>query len=173
MPDHLEQAAAKAVELAEELSRRGPDLDVRAALHFHYLAGLIRGGAVPTIPAREILRGRLSASVTRAGVLRDAAGQRVWPPVEDPDLGDHDPLDLRLRYEHMIRELAKTRHAAKVAEEQCDRAQEKLERQAENLRKVKDQRDDLLQAARDYLAEDNGMNHNALREVVERIESGG
>jgi hypothetical protein len=51
MTDHLEQAAAKAVELASELTEVQGDLEIeaRAAQHLTYLAGLIRGGAARRI----------------------------------------------------------------------------------------------------------------------------
>jgi hypothetical protein len=51
--DHLDEAAAKAVELAEELFAR-TQLDlVPTAQHLTYVAGLIRGGAVRPGPVEE------------------------------------------------------------------------------------------------------------------------
>lgn len=48
MTDHLDEAATKAVELAEELGGGPRDdlLNIQAAQHLTYLAGLIRGAAV-------------------------------------------------------------------------------------------------------------------------------
>lgn len=46
MTDHLEQAAAKAAEFAEEITNFRPEL---IAAHLMYMAGLLRGSAV-TLP---------------------------------------------------------------------------------------------------------------------------
>jgi len=48
--DYLEQAARKAVELAERAQSHGGRLLVEMAQHLTYLAGLIRGGAVDDVP---------------------------------------------------------------------------------------------------------------------------
>lgn len=82
MSDHLEDAAARALRIVSDL--RDPETsEMRivaqndAQEHLAYLAGLIRGGAATgTIPAREILRGRLSAQVASGGIIANERAAR-------------------------------------------------------------------------------------------------
>jgi hypothetical protein len=88
MTDHLDEAATKAIELAEKLADQQWERDewttlaVRAAQHLTYMAGLVRGGAVRAIPSREVLRGRFSANIRRTPIA-----------FEDADPGDLDPVE--------------------------------------------------------------------------------
>lgn len=103
MTDHLDEAAAKAVDLAAAI---GPvaktTLEVEAAAHLAYMAGLLRGGGggrrteelsmfVPVSDEESKAR----VEVGGDGVIRtfDRSGQQVWPADEIPH--DHLPWPVR------------------------------------------------------------------------------
>jgi hypothetical protein len=95
--DHLDQAATRALEIAAQI--RDPEtseMRVAAAYnaleHLTYLAGLIRGGAVRPVEEELSVAVPVSDEESKArvevggdGVIRtfNAAGQQVWPSVED------------------------------------------------------------------------------------------
>lgn len=84
MTDHLDEAAAKAVDLAEELNdERGDTLSVKAAAHLAYMAGLLRGGAAGTY------------SPGRSGLQRGAATDE--PVRFYPSTGSYDKVQVAPR----------------------------------------------------------------------------
>jgi len=143
--DHLEQAAAKNIELAHRLTSRNANEAVtaeEAAQHMTYLAGLIRGGAVRALPGRCGAEG-MALLVGEAPYCALRAGHAGWHEDEDGcSWGEVDEL----------------------------RDQAKLSQEKERL--IIEQRDALLRAARAFLDNpSSGLAVHGLREVVERVEA--
>lgn len=184
MTDHLEQAAAKAVELATRLCdldspRAVGTTDIEAAAHLTYLAGLIRGGAVH-----------------RGGDVYEG-GWFTWPPpgasedtAEEPSVAvpmSDEKSKARIEIDGDGSMRAHDRSGEPVRfqwgswRDQFDEdppaatgsnsisADADLRRQRDQARS---QRDELLAAVREYLdvhAEAPYTDH--LRDVIERIEA--
>jgi hypothetical protein len=183
MTDHLEQAAGRAIELAEELvNDEGAYAGVRipAAGHLTYLAGLIRGGVQPAeravvvdCPTHGLRAFLLSGSEVMCGNCRVVGPDRKplgWDDGRPTETSDDDPIEtVHLGWVTFggRTELDELRRQADLAKQFGDDVRQRW-------RQAADQRDALAQAARDVLDSDFGT-HNPvtcglLRQVVERIE---
>ena len=82
MTDHLEEAAARCVQLASAITDDGcepnRDLSVRVAMHLTLVAGLIRGGLTPTrVEFRELDPARYMPEAERVPSADEAAALEV------------------------------------------------------------------------------------------------
>lgn len=146
MTDHLEQAAARASELAGELDRIDETAVTNAQRHLIYLAGLIRGGAVRE--PRQFATTNTYAT-TKADVILGSEEPSVFVPVSEEESSTLGTVraavgaDETLPYSELVRRI-RAAHA---------------------------QRDELLAAAKALLERDNGTTRSCLNSVVARIEA--
>jgi hypothetical protein len=224
--DHLDEAATKAVELAEELCGPNSDLTAQgAAQHLTYLAGLIRGGAVR--PIKELsMAVPVSEEESKTTYQPWWSGERRGSSPDEPvrfypsagthydkvqaDETDTDPLanrtspttDPRTAAANFRASAAKllapgadlssdgntwasgVRHGYLMAADALDEVADVVDAQERELVKEREvnrynahewkalraQRDELLAAARKFLAEQAPGAELALDELVTRFE---
>lgn len=89
MNDHLEQAAERAIELAESLTARTTEFpgDGTIAAHLAYLAGLLRGAAT-----REPNKPTIGHEIRIDGRLDDAAVERFAHELKKLRAREHGDL---------------------------------------------------------------------------------
>jgi hypothetical protein len=193
MTDHLEHAAVRAFELAEELAAdQGayPGARIAAAAHLTYLAGLIRGGAVqgPTTgdrpvvvdcPAQGLRALVLSGPEPMCGDCRVVGPDRKplgWDDGRPTETSAYRPADMtetQLRTALIRAERERDHLAAELRDTNTH-----LERTSGGYRQrwhqAADQRDALVRAGRDVWNALAGLTAApelpALREVVKRVE---
>ena len=157
MTDHIEQAAAKAVDLAEELNdERGDTLSVKAAAHLTYMAGLLRGSTGPS-------------EVTLANGDRLVANSVEGPRRLAGNFRTSAAKVLEGRNPHGDNWAAGVRHGYLQAADALDEV-------ADAYETVRDQRDELRRAIGDFLKRvepDQGdmRLHGALAQVEREIEA--
>lgn len=196
MTDHREAAAAHAVELAEEMMRAyDRELEDRyrhAAVHFMYMAGLLRAPvAAPTpepngntyTPSRS---GQRRATVTDEGVRLYPSSGTGYEKIQDVESVELAALRaergrageeiMRLQRLLNVREIdfqqAKLAHAAELAElrDQVKKLNDLVTEGEVKQRRLTDQRNDLLDAARCVIAPRPGRDYlELLRETTERV----
>jgi hypothetical protein len=187
MTDHLDEAAAKAVELAESLNdERGDTLSVHVAAHLAYLAGLIRGGAGratgrATVQGRPFevkpwIRGRdLPVDPDKLNRIEDAAkvdplANRTSPAI-DPRTAAANFRASAVKVgegfgPHSNTWQAGLRHGYLMAADALDEV-------ADEVEEARAQREELLAAAKQLLTDQSGdaWPRVELRKVVARIEA--
>jgi hypothetical protein len=196
MTDHLDEAAAKAVELAASLTSRISDFpgDSAIAAHLTYLAGLIRGGAVrspkvstwttadeqyqfPRQWLNEVVSGQAARAepLTAKSTAEDAA--KVGPlanrtsPAIDPRTAAANFRASAVKVgegfgPHSNTWQAGLRHGYLMAADALDEV-------ADEVEEARAQREELLAAAKQLLTDQSGdaWPRVELRETVARIEA--